>query len=174
MPHDISDWILIPEKLYGRDPSAKSFSKLSIGSLPPDIGARACTGLIPDLGKSSIVNELNKVIVPPRGIFISGKVDQHKRTSPTLPWLWPSRALSAKSLSKNHREVGYWRDAVREAATINGQLLVNLTPELELLTGKQPPVPELPLQDRQNRFQLVFVGSWACSPGRASLALLPR
>ena len=38
----------------------------------------------------------------------------------------------------------------------NGQLIVNLVPELELIIGKQPPVPELPPQDAQNRFQMVF------------------
>ena len=32
--------------------------------------------------KSSIVHELHKLIVLPRGIFISGKFDQHKRDIP--------------------------------------------------------------------------------------------
>ena len=36
------------------------------------------------------------------------------------------------------------------------QLIVNLVPELELVIGKQPPVPDLPPQDAQNRFQMVF------------------
>src|SRR6202011_3256642 len=36
------------------------------------------------------------------------------------------------------------------------QLIVNLVPELELVIGKQPPVPDLPPQDAQNRFQTVF------------------
>ena len=34
--------------------------------------------------------------------------------------------------------------------------MINLIPELELVIGKQPPVPELPPQDAQNRFQMVF------------------
>jgi PAS domain S-box-containing protein len=38
----------------------------------------------------------------------------------------------------------------------NGQLIVNLIPELEFIIGKQPPVPDLPPQDARNRFQLVF------------------
>ncbi len=33
---------------------------------------------------------------------------------------------------------------------------MDLVPELELILGKQPPVPELPPQDEQRRFQLVF------------------
>ena len=34
--------------------------------------------------------------------------------------------------------------------------MVDLIPALELLIGPQPPAPELPPQDAQRRFQLVF------------------
>src|SRR6202035_3786096 len=34
--------------------------------------------------------------------------------------------------------------------------IVNFVPELELVIGKQPPVADLPPQDAQNRFQMVF------------------
>src|SRR6201999_1542927 len=59
-------------------------------------------------------------------------------------------------LSQSEAELGRWRDLLSEALGPNGQLMVNLVPELELVIGKQPPVPELPPQDAQNRFQMVF------------------
>ena len=34
------------------------------------------------IGKSAVVNELHKALVPPRGLFASGKFDQHKRDIP--------------------------------------------------------------------------------------------
>ena len=34
------------------------------------------------IGKSSVVNELHKVLVPARGLFVSGKFDQYKRDIP--------------------------------------------------------------------------------------------
>ncbi len=37
---------------------------------------------MPGIGKSSVVNELHKVLVPPRGLFASGKFDQYKRDIP--------------------------------------------------------------------------------------------
>ena len=46
----------------------------------------------------------------------------------------------------------------------NGQLIVDLIPELKLIIGEQPPAPELPPQDAQRRFQLVlrrFIGVFA-------------
>jgi serine/threonine protein kinase len=155
--HDISNRILIPEKLYGRDAERKvlldAFDRVVTTGRAELMLVSGYSGI----GKSSIVNELHKVIVPPRGILISGKVDQHKRDIPYSALALAFQSLVRQILSKNEREVEYWQDAVREAATVNGQLLVNLIPELELLIGKQPPVPELPLQDAQNRFQVLFV-----------------
>ena len=34
--------------------------------------------------------------------------------------------------------------------------MIDLVPELKLVIGKQPPVPQLPAQQAQGRFQLVF------------------
>src|SRR4029077_13506513 len=59
-------------------------------------------------------------------------------------------------LSKNELEVGHWRNAIRDAVGLNGQLVINLIPELELIIGKQAPMPELPPQEERNRFQAVF------------------
>ena len=38
----------------------------------------------------------------------------------------------------------------------NGRLIIDLVPELKLIVGDQPPVPELSSRDAQRRFQLVF------------------
>ena len=47
-------------------------------------------------------------------------------------------------------------NSLSEALGPNGQLIVNLVPELELIIGTQPPVADLPPQDAKNRFQMVF------------------
>jgi len=59
-------------------------------------------------------------------------------------------------LTQSDVELGRWRDSLSEALGPNGQLIVNLVPELELVIGKQPPVADLPSRDAQNRFQMVF------------------
>ena len=59
-------------------------------------------------------------------------------------------------LGKSEDELARWREALREALGPNGQLMVDLVPELKLIIGDQAPVPELPPQDAQRRFQLVF------------------
>ena len=103
-----------------------------------------------------MVNELHKVLVPPRGLFASGKFDQYKRDIPYATLAQAFQSLVRQILGKSEAELGRWRDALREALGANGQLIVNLVPELELIIGKQPPVPDLPPQDAKNRFQMVF------------------
>jgi PAS domain S-box-containing protein len=66
------------------------------------------------------------------------------------------QSLVRSLLSQSEAELGRWRDCFRETLGPNGQLIVNLVPELELVIGKQPPVADLPSQDAKNRFQMVF------------------
>jgi PAS domain S-box-containing protein len=108
------------------------------------------------IGKSSVVNELHKALVPPRGLFASGKFDQYKRDIPYANLGQAFQSLVRSLLTRSEAELSRWRDLLREALGANGQLIVNLVPELELVIGKQPPVADLPPQDAQNRFQMVF------------------
>ena len=96
------------------------------------------------------------MLVPPRGLFASGKFDQYKRDIPYATLAQAFQSLVRPLLGQSEAELGRWRDALREALGPNGQLIVNLVPELELVIGKQPPVADLPPQDAKNRFQMVF------------------
>ena len=42
-----------------------------------------------------------------------------------------------------HVELAGWRQALLEALGPNGRLMVDLVPELSLIIGDQPPIPEL-------------------------------
>ena len=108
------------------------------------------------IGKSAVVNELHKALVPPRGLFASGKFDQYKRDIPYATLAQAFQSLIRPLLGKSEAELAGWRDALREALGPNGRLMVDLVPELKLIIGEQPPVPELPPQQAQSRFQLVF------------------
>src|SRR6202022_1495312 len=108
------------------------------------------------IGKSSVVNELHKVLAPSRGLFASGKFDQYKRDIPYSTLVQAFQGLVRPLLGRSEAELSSWRDTLREALEPNGQLMVDLVPELKLIIGDQPPVPELAPQDAQRRFQLVF------------------
>ena len=153
---DTPDRLLIPEKLYGRGPEIETllaaFDRIVAGGRPELVLVSGYSGI----GKSSVVNELHKPLVPPRGFFASGKFDQYKRDIPYATLAQAFQSLLRPLLSKSEKELGKWREALREALDPNGQLIVDLVPELKLIIGEQSPVPELPPQDAKGRFQLVF------------------
>src|SRR6202522_881735 len=154
--HDVSDRLLIPERLYGRgreiDTLLAAFDRVVASGAPELVLVSGYAGI----GKSSVVNELHKALVPARGLFASGKFDQYKRDIPYATLAQAFQSLVRHILGKGEVELGEWRDALREALGANGSLVVNLVPELELVIGKLPPVADLPLQQAQGRLQLVF------------------
>ena len=83
------------------------------------------------IGKSAVVNELHKPLVPPRGLFASGKFDQYKRDIPYATLAQAFQSLIRPLLSKSEEELSKWRDALHEALDPNGQLMVGLVPELK-------------------------------------------
>jgi PAS domain S-box-containing protein len=162
--HDASDRLLIPEKLYGREREIEallaSFDRVVTNGTLELMLVSGYSGI----GKSSVVNELHRALVPSRGLFASGKFDQYKRDIPYATLGQAFQSLVRSLLSQNEEELGRWRISLSEALGPNGQLMVNLVPELGLVIGKQPPIAELPPQDAQNRFQMVlrrFLGVFA-------------
>jgi PAS domain S-box-containing protein len=153
---DVRDGLLIPEKLYGREREIStllaSFDRSIKSGAPELVLVSGYSGI----GKSSVVNELHKVIVPARGLFASGKFDQDKRNIPYATLAQAFLSLIRPLLAKSDPELAGWREAFRDALGSNGRLITDLVPELKLIVADQPPVPELPLRDAQRRFQLVF------------------
>jgi len=161
---DTSDRLLIPEQLYGREREIETliaaFDRIINSGVPELVLISGYSGI----GKSSLVNELHKVLVPPRGLFASGKFDQYKRDIPYATLIQAFQSLVRPLLSKSDAELANWRHALREALGPNGRLMTDLMPELTLIIGDQPPAPELPPKQAQTRFQLVFrsfIGAFA-------------
>ena len=161
---DRPDRLLIPEKLYGRarevDTLLATFDRVVQGGPPELVLVCGYAGI----GKSSVVNELQKALVPPRGIFASGKFDQYKRDIPYSTLAQAFQGLVRGLLMLSDADLAPWREDLGEALEPNGRLATDLVPELALIIGEQPPVPELPPQDARRRFHLVmrrFIGVFA-------------
>ncbi len=154
--HDTPDRLLIPEKLYGReseiDVLLAAFDRVVAGGKPELVLVSGYSGI----GKSSVVNELHKSLVPPRGLFASGKFDQYKRDIPYATLAQAFQSLVQRLLGKSEADLASWRDALRDALGPNGRLIIELVPELELIIGHQPSAPDLPPHDARRRFQLTF------------------
>ena len=162
--HDRTRQLLIPEKLYGRDVEIRAllqaFERVVARDAPELVLVSGYSGI----GKSSVVNELHKVIVLPRGIFISGKYDQRLRDIPYATLAQAFQGLVRQILTGQDADIERWRNSIREAVGKQGRLLTDLIPELTILIGLQPPVPALSPLETQLRFQSAFrnfVGAFA-------------
>ena len=153
---DTPDRLLIPEKLYGRareiETLLAAFERVVTHGVPELVLVSGYSGI----GKSSIVSELHRALVSPRGLFAAGKFDQYKRDIPYATLAQSFRSLVHRLLGRSDSELTSWRDRLQHALHPNGSLIVNLVPELKLIIGAQQPVPDLPPQDAQNRFQLAL------------------
>lgn len=161
---DASDRFLTPERLYGRE---RQVATLLMAF--DRVASRGETHLVlvsgySGIGKSSVVNELHKVITLPRGIFISGKFDQRSRDIPYATVAEAFQTLIRQILNGKSAEIARWSDSILEAIGANGRLLTDLIPELIRLIGPQPDLPDLAPFDAQLRFQDAlqrFVGVFA-------------
>lgn len=152
---DLSDRFLIPEKLYGRETEVQdlldAFERVSQG----ETELMLVTGFS-GIGKTAVINEVHKPIVRQRGYFIKGKYDQFQRNIPFSAFVQVFRDLIGQLLSENDAQLTAWKDKILAAVSENGQVIVDVIPELERIIGQQPPVPELTGNAAQNRFNLLF------------------
>src|SRR6202044_3802374 len=136
---DRPDRLLIPEKLYGREREVEtllaSFDRVVKRGTPGLVlfSGYSC------IGKSSVFNELHKVLVPPRGLFASGKFDQYKRDIPYATLAQAFQILIRQILVKSEADLNSWREALLEALVPNARLMTDLIPELKLIIGEQAP-----------------------------------
>ncbi|MGD8913854.1 MAG: AAA family ATPase, partial [Candidatus Thiodiazotropha sp.] len=157
---DIPDYLIIPEKLYGRDREIKTLlaaiDRVAAGGRPELMLVSGYSGV----GKSAVVNALYKALITRQAHFASGKFDQIQR-APYSTLAQAFRMLIRPLLGKREAELKDWRRALQEALEPNGQLILDLIPELKLIIGEQPPVPALEPPQAKARLKLVlrrFIG----------------
>ncbi len=152
---DITDRFLIPEKLYGRETEIENllaaFERVSTGSTEMMLVAG-----FSGIGKTAVVNEVHKPIVRQRGYFIKGKYDQFQRNIPFSAFVQAFRDLMGQLLSESDAQLQSWKTRILSTVGDNGQVLIEVIPELERIIGTQPPAPELSGSAAQNRFNLLM------------------
>ncbi|MEG3863807.1 ATP-binding protein, partial [Microcoleus sp. herbarium12] len=108
------------------------------------------------IGKSCLVNEVQKPIVRQRGYFIGGKFDQFKRNIPYASVIQAFQSLVRQLLTESTASILTWKQKLLAALGTSGKVVTDVIPEVELIIGKQPEVPELGPTESQNRFNRVF------------------
>ncbi|MDJ0556870.1 MAG: AAA family ATPase [Microcoleaceae cyanobacterium MO_207.B10] len=153
---DLSNRFQIPQKLYGREGEIamllEAFERVAETGKVELMLVAGYSGI----GKSSLVQELYKPITARRGYFISGKFDQFQRNIPYSAIVASFRGLVGQLLAETETHLQVWREKLLKALDNNGQVIIDVIPEVELIIGKQAPVAVLGPTEAQNRFHLVF------------------
>ncbi|CBN58217.1 hypothetical protein OSCI_3660026 [Kamptonema sp. PCC 6506] len=108
------------------------------------------------IGKTAVVNEIHKPIVRQRGYFIKGKYDQFQRNIPFSAFVQAFRDLMGQLLTESESQIQQWQSKILAAVGENGQVIIDVIPELERIIGSQPAPPQLSGTAAQNRFNLLF------------------
>jgi len=153
---DMASQLLIPQKLYGRDREVNSllaaFDRVRRGATEMML-VSGYSGI----GKTRVVKEVHKPIVKARGYFIAGKFDQFKRN---MPYSAPIQAVSdliGQLLTESQARIDVWQQKLALALGSNGQAIVDVIPEVQLIIGPQPELPPADgAAESQNRFMRVF------------------
>jgi len=159
--NDISARLHLAQKLYGRENEITKlleyFDQVSKGA-KNIIMVAGYSGV----GKTSLVKEVQKPIVEKRGFFISGKFEQFNRTTPYLAFIQAFRKQIQQLLGETQDQLTTWKKQLLKSLGPNGQVIVDVIPELELIIGKQSKVPELNPGEARNRFNLTFQNFVKC------------
>jgi predicted ATPase/signal transduction histidine kinase/DNA-binding response OmpR family regulator/tRNA A-37 threonylcarbamoyl transferase component Bud32 len=159
--HD-PDWKFnIPDKLYGRKKEIEllvnQFDFVNQGNSELAL-IKGSSGV----GKTALVNEIHKPIVKNHGFFVHGKCDNSQKDMPFFVFVQIFTELIRYVLTQNEEKVDNWKNIFLDAFSSNGQIIIDVVPEIEIIIGKQAAVQELPPQEEQNRFILVFKNFISC------------
>lgn len=153
--HDLAIEFRVTNKIFGRENEVEqllsSFNKVTTG-LSEVMFVSGYSGV----GKTSLVTEIYKPVIAKHGYFISGKFDQFKQNIPYSAIIQAYQDFIRQILTESEATIHLWKTKILDAVRSNGQVVINVIPELELIIGKQPKLPALDSAEAENRFTLVF------------------
>jgi len=161
---DFSERFQIQQKLYGREREIETllaaFERIANPQNPLLASKGGPGGILvagySGIGKSALVREIYQSLTAKQGYFISGKYDQFGRNIPYSALVNAFKELVQLLLTQSAAQVSDWKEKLQTALGPNGQLIIDVIPEIQLIVGKQPAVMVLGPTESQNRFNLVF------------------
>ncbi len=152
---DVVQKFLVPQKLYGRERELEELLELFEAAVAGHTEFCLVHGPA-GVGKSALVNELDRPLVRERGFLVQGKFDQFHQGEVYAALAASFRGLAQQVLSESEAKLAIWRQQLQNALAPNARLVVDLVPELELIIGPQPEVAELPPAEARNRLHIVL------------------
>ncbi|WP_258313463.1 AAA family ATPase [Paenibacillus sp. tmac-D7] len=149
----VSDQFVISEKIYGREAALQALSEAYARVRKGGMEFAFVSG-ISGIGKSYLIHEFQKLIQQQNGLFIYGKFDQFKRATPYHALHEAGKQLLQYLLTLNEEAFHNMKRRILEAVGPNGQVLMEMIPDLEQVFGKQPPITKMPPAEMYNRLMM--------------------
>lgn len=166
---DISRTFQIPQKLYGRERETETLLT-AFGRVASPEDNRVAAGehsnstkfemmLVEGsagIGKSALVKEIYRPVTQKCGYFMAGKFEQFQQNIPYAAIAKAFQGLIRQLLTETEAQLHQWRAKLLAALGNDGQIVVDMIPEVEKIIGKQPTVPELSSTESQIRFNHIL------------------
>lgn len=150
---DIPDWLILPERLYGREAEtralATAFETMAATGQSRAVLVSGTSGT----GKSMIANELRPAVMRDRGIMASGKAEQFHRETPYATLGAVLQNITERVLGTPPAERALWRQRLRAALGDTVAVLLPLAPALATLLGETASGPALSQQALEARLR---------------------
>ncbi|TVY10086.1 ATP-binding protein [Paenibacillus cremeus] len=145
----------ISESMYGRDAELQLLYNAYQRSLLGGYEMVFVSG-VSGIGKSYLINELQRLVQSEQGLFVAGKFDQFKREIPYQAIQQAGRQLAQYLLTLPEEELQTIKRMILQAIGSSGQILIDMHPELEPILGKQPPLARFTPAETHNRFIMTW------------------
>ena len=154
--HDVSDRLNISQKLYGRNQEKKLLLKY-FDAIGDNAARMIMVSGYSGIGKTSLVQEIYKPLIARTGYYIRGKFDELHSAIPYSGLAQAFQELVDQLLSENEPRLHKWKGQLLSSLGPNIRAIIDVIPEMELITGPQPPLIELGANEAQNRFNRIFL-----------------
>ncbi len=151
---DVIQQFQLPSKLYGRE---KEIAEINarFNDVERGVGSVLLVSGEEGIGKTSLINELERMTSGKNGFFIKGHFDPYKNNIPYQGIIEAIEGLVQELLLEGEEELQLWRSKIQEALGQSGQLLIELVPQMKLIIGSQPPLAKLEVQETKTRFNYI-------------------
>ena len=152
---DIPEWLSISGRIYGRQDEKTILKK---------VFERVCKGYTEmvlitghaGVGKTSLIQESFRTARDSKAFFIEGKYEKYKRDIPYSGIIQAFRGLVKMLLTERKETLDEWKEKLLDSLGQNGQVVINVIPEIELIIGKLPALPSIGPLESKNIFINVF------------------
>ncbi|HYX35059.1 MAG TPA: AAA family ATPase, partial [Oligoflexus sp.] len=153
---DVPRYFSVSQKCYGREKEIglleEAFEKVFSSKEAQMILVAGTSGI----GKTTLINEVQKPLLRRRGLFIKGKFNQYNRDTPYEAFISAFSSLADHFLALPEAQLTRIREGLLRTLGHNARVAVDLIPRFGAVLGELPELDDLGSVGNANRFRLAL------------------